>query len=171
MFEALMPALFLDERRYAPHSLGANGVAHAVVQRRYAVETLGLPVWGMSPSAAVPGDGYGEFGVPVLGAASYRPGPVTPHAAALALGVTPDAAVANLRRLVDLYDMYGEYGLYDAVDPHTGTVAHKYLALDQSMILIALANHLADGAVQKRFAADPVVQRVLPVIDAENFFD
>ena len=35
----------------------------------------------------------------------------------------------------------------------TGQVAYKYLTLDQSMIFLALANHLADHAVQKRFAA------------------
>ena len=58
-----------------------------------------------------------------------------------------------------------------AVDPTTGQVAYKYLTLDQSMMFIALANHLADGALQKRFAADPIVQRVLPLLGAENFFD
>src|SRR5262249_48073138 len=45
MFEALMPLLVLDEGRVAPESLGPNAVAHATVQRRYALETLGYPVW------------------------------------------------------------------------------------------------------------------------------
>jgi hypothetical protein len=39
------------------------------------------------------------------------------------------------------------------------------------MILIAAANHLKDGVVQKRFAADPIVARVLPLLAAENFFE
>jgi hypothetical protein len=67
MFEALMPTLVLDEPRIAPASLGLNAVAHATVQRRYALETLGYPVWGLSPSSIPPGDGYREYGVRVRG--------------------------------------------------------------------------------------------------------
>jgi hypothetical protein len=47
---------------------------------------------------------------------------------------------------------------------------YNYLALDQSMILIALANHLRDGVIQRYFAADPIMQRVLPWLKAEQFF-
>jgi hypothetical protein len=170
-FEALMPTLVLDEPRLAPANLGANDAAQATVQRRYALETLGYPVWGMSPSATPSGVGYGEYGVHVLGSLGYPPGAVTPHASALALAVTPVEAVANLRRLAERYDVYGDFGLYDAVDPVTGEVAHAYLALDQAMILIAAANYLQDGVVQRRFAADPIVAHVLPLLAAENFFD
>jgi hypothetical protein len=171
MFEALMPALVLDEVRLAPASLGANDLAHATVQRRYTLETLGYPVWGMSPSATPAGIGYGEYGVRVLGSLGYQPGAVTPHAAALALAVTPSEAVANLRTLATRYDTYGEYGLYDAVDPASGQVTHTYLALDQAMILIAAANYLTDGVVHRRFAADPIVAHILPLLAAERFFD
>jgi len=170
-FEALMPTLVLDEPRHAPASLGANDTAHATVQRRYALETLGYPVWGMSPSAAPSGVGYGEYGVRALGSLGYPPGVVTPHASALALAVTPAEAVANLRRLAERFDVYGDFGLYDAVDPVTGAVAHAYLALDQSLILIAAANYLKHGIVQRRFAADPIVAKVLPLLAAEDFFD
>jgi hypothetical protein len=171
MFEALMPTLVLDERRWGELNLGANDAAHAAVQRRYALEDLGYPVWGMSPSASPAGDGYGEYGVEVLGTLGYAAGAVTPHASALALAVTPEAAIANLRELADRYDAYGEYGFYDAVDPRSGTVAHGYLALDQAMIFIAAANYLTDGRIQQRFAADPIAQRALPVLGAERFFD
>jgi hypothetical protein len=106
-----------------------------------------------------------------LGARGYDAGAVTPHAAALALGVTPEAAMASLRALAERYDIYGEYGFYDAVEPRSGTVAYKYLALDQSMLFIALANYLNDHCVQKRFASDPIVRKVLPIIGEENFFD
>src|SRR5205823_1251767 len=98
MFEALMPALVLDEARWAPGSLGANAAAHVDVQRRFAVEELGYPVWGMSPSMTPARDVYGEYGVRVLGVLGYGPGAVTPHAAALALGVAPEAA-GDLREL------------------------------------------------------------------------
>jgi len=171
MFEALMPTLVLDEGRVAPRSLGANDVAHATVQRRFALETLGYPVWGLSPSSVPPGDRYHEFGVPVLGARGYGAGVVTPHASALALATTPAEAVANLRLLADRYDLWGPYGLYDAVDPTSGQVSRSYLALDQSMILIALANHLRPHAVPDLFATDPIVQRAVGILGDESFFD
>ncbi len=168
-FEALMPLLVLDESRYAPYSLGQNARAHVALQRRFALEQLGYPVWGLSPSSR-PGGGYGEFGARVLGVRGYEGGAVTPHAAALALLVDPPAAIANLRRLTERYPLYGEFGFYDAVDPKNGQVAYNYLALDQSMILIALANHLRAGAIQRYFAADPILQAVLPRLGAEHFF-
>jgi hypothetical protein len=171
MFEALMPVLVLDERAHAPRSLGRNGERHVAVQRRHAVEDLGLPVWGFSPSAQPHSVDYGEFGVPALGLAGYPATIVTPHASALALAVAPGDAAANLRRLAERFDLYGAYGLYDAVDPRSGTVAHAYLALDQSMTFVALVNHLRGGALQKRFAADPLVAPVLPLIAEEDFFD
>jgi len=170
MFEALMPRLLVDERRYAPLSLGRNGDVHAEVQRRYATESLGYPVWGLSPSSAVP-SGYTEYGAEVLGSAGYKEGVVTPHATALALMATPADAVANLRRLLERYQIYGEYGLYDAVDPQTGEVAHTYLTLDQAMSLIAMTNYLKDGCLQKLFAADPIVQQALPVLSGEDFLE
>jgi hypothetical protein len=171
MFEALMPTLVLDEVHYAPASLGRNDLMHAVVQRRYALEQLGYKVWGMSPSWMPSGERYLEHGVPVLGFHGYDGRAVTPHAAALALGVTPGEAVADLRKLAGDYDAYGEYGLYDAVNPSSGVVAHVYLTLDQAMILIALANHLEGGVIQKHFAADPFVQAALPLLRDENFFE
>ena len=171
MFEALMPTLVVDELAYAPDSLGRNGAVHAELQRRFALEELGYPVWGLSPSATVTGDGYGEFGVRHLGVLGYPAGPVTPHAAALALAVMPEAAIANLRELATRYEVYGEYGFYDAVDPTNGQVAFRYLTLDQGMLFLALANHLADHVVQRHFAADPIAARVLPLLAEERFFE
>lgn len=171
MFEALMPVLVLDEPTLMPESLGANARAHVAVQRRWATRHLGLPVWGLSPCLRPDGTGYGEYGVAVLGSLGYDAGAVTPHASALALAVEPEAALANLREIAVRYEAYGEFGLYDAVDPLRGTVARSYLVLDQAMTFIALANHLCGGCVQKRFAADPVVQRALPVVAAERFFE
>jgi hypothetical protein len=171
MFEALMPALLLDEQRYAPKSLGANDAGHAAIQQRYASQELDYPVWGLSPSASPGGDGYGEYGVKILGVRGYAAGVVTPHAAALALAVAPQAALVDLRALAQRYPLYGEYGFYDAVDPLAGTVAYQYLALDQSMLFVALANYLDDHCIQKHFAADPIAQQVLPMIGEEDFFD
>jgi hypothetical protein len=171
MFEALMPTLVVDERRWAPASLGANDVAHVTVQRRFAGETLHVAPWGMSPCSTPANDGYGEYGVPVLGSLGYRSGAVTPHAAALALAAVPDAAVADLRAFAAIPGAYGDFGLYDAVDPRTREVAHAYLALDQAMTLVAAANWLCDGCVQRRFASDPIAARALPILTDERFFE
>lgn len=170
LFEALMPTIIIDEKQYAPENVGTNDVIHAVIQRRYALEVLKYPVWGMSPCSMTAGNGYSEYGVKVLGVRGYKAGVVTPHASALALYVTPAEAIANLRQLIGKYDIYGQYGFYDAVDPVSGEVAHKYLVLDQGMIFLALANYLGDQCVQKHFAADPIAQKVLPMLKDENFF-
>ena len=39
------------------------------------------------------------------------------------------------------------------------------------MILIAAANYLKEGVVQRRFPSDPIIAKVLPLLAAENFFD
>jgi Putative glucoamylase len=171
MFEALMPSLVLDELRYAPASLGLNDRTHAVIQRRYAQEELGYPVWGLSPSAS-PGTGaYEEYGVKPLGVRGYGAGAVTPHAAALALSVMPQAAITNLRQLARRYPLYGDFGFYDSVDPVSGRVAYQYLYLGQAMLFIAGINHLTDYAVHRLFDADPIIQQVLPLLRVEQFFD
>lgn len=171
MFEALMPLLVLDELRHAPASLGLNDRRQAVIQRRYALEELGYAVWGLSPSASPATGAYGEYGVKPLGTLGYAAGAVTPHAAALALAVMPEAAVANLRQLAQRYPIYGDFGFYDSVDPRRGKVAYQYLYLDQAMLFIAVSNHLNDNAVHRLFEADPIMQSVFPVLRLEHFFD
>jgi hypothetical protein len=169
MFEALMPLLVLDDQAYAPHSLGANAIAHVDIQRRYAQEILHLPVWGMSPSAN-PLGGYGEYGISILGVKGYAENVVTPHASGLAAMLRPREAIQNLRELARLYPIYGNFGFYDAVDPASGRVAYKYLALDQSMLFLGLANTVKPHLVQRYFAADPDIKHALPVVRSENFF-
>lgn len=170
MFEALMPTLLVDEGRAAPRSLGLNNRIHTAFHIERALGHLDYPVWGMSPSVTFTPRGYGEFGVWYLGTFGYEDGMVTPHASALALATFPEEAIANLRRLLDHYAIYGEYGFYDAVDPVSGRVVYRYLALDQGMILIAIANYLTGGVVQKHFAADPIGRTVLPLLAVESFF-
>lgn len=171
LFEALMPALLLDEARHAPLSLGRNDQVHSEIQRRYALEDLRYPVWGMSPSSEPGSERYAEYGIHFLGSLGYKEGAVTPHAAALALVAEPEPARANLRQLAEHYPVYGDFGFYDAVDPKSGAVSYNYLCLNQAMILVALADHLADHALQKHFANDPAIRKVLPLIGFENFLD
>lgn len=170
MFEALMPRLVLDEGRWAPRSLGPNGQAHAQLQKLYATEILGFPVWGMSPCISPDSLRYREFGVRVLGAHGYDDSVVTPHATALALAVAPDDAVETLMELASRYDIYGPFGFYDAVAPETGKVAYDQLALDQLMLFLSVANYLSGGEVPMLFASDPWIRGALPVLAEERFF-
>jgi hypothetical protein len=82
---------------------------------------------------------------------------VTPHASFLALDVAPHQAVANIETLLRRYphSYSRDGGFYDAVDPTTGSVGHRRLVLDQSMIMAALDNALNGRAMQRWFARDP----------------
>ena len=69
----------------------------------------------------------------------------------------------------DVFIEFIVIGFYGAVNPATGEVAYHYLCLNQAMILVALADYLQDHAVQKLFAADAGIQRVLPLLWIERF--
>jgi hypothetical protein len=170
LFEALMPTLCLDEKGLAPESLGQNDLVHAKIHVDYALNELGYPVWGMSPSS-VPEGGYSEYGVAPLGSKGYKPGVVTPHVTGLAVNFIPEEAAANFRKMIELYDIYGEYGFYDAVTVKTGRVAYKYLALDQGMLFGGLVNYLTNGALIKYFMQDPIAQKAKEVLSAEKLFE
>jgi hypothetical protein len=170
MFEALMPAIILDEKALAPKALGINDERHVKIQIQYALEKLGYPVFGMSPSC-VPGGGYSEYGARELGMKGYKAGVVTPHATFLALEFAPKECIANIRKMLELYSVYGEYGFYDAIDVKTGKIAVKYLCLDQAMSFLALDNYLNDGAIRKRFCSDPISKRAEELLKVEDFFE
>jgi hypothetical protein len=72
--------------------------------------------------------------------------------------------------LLALYpQIYGPYGFFDALDPVTGAVGHRYMDLDQSMIMAALDDVLDNHVLQQRFAADPIGQVDLKYLRAEQF--
>jgi hypothetical protein len=83
---------------------------------------------------------------------------VTPHPSFIALDVMPQRAYRNIQMLRDRYP--GSYdhqgGFYNAVNPTTGSVGHRRLVLDQSMIMAALDNALNDRAIQRDFAHNDV---------------
>ena len=129
---------------------------------------MGYPVWGMSPSSD-PKTVYNEFGVKPVGIKGYGNGVVTPHATFLALPFVFDEAVNNLKEFIKHYpNIYGEYGFYDAVDPLSGTIVYRYLALDQAMTFLGLANALNPGKLHKRFYSDPIVKKGEKLLQAEN---
>ncbi len=174
MFEALMPTIFVPEAAWAPETWGVNEARTVALQREYALDEKGYGYWGFSPSAC-PGEGYSVFGVPPIawvadGYPSERDGEVvvTPHATAMALMVEPDTAADNLARIERDLGAYGPGGFIDAVDTRTGRNAGRHLSLDQSMVLGALANVLADGCLRRWFCT-PTVEAVLrPVVAARQ---
>jgi hypothetical protein len=180
-FEGLMPNLVVPETQWGPHSFGLNDVRYAQMEAAWPLEGLHYPVWGLSPSSTPDDtggyDAFGAVGPPYPNALAsnanccpYQQYAVTPHASFLALPVLPQDALANIANLRRLYPgIYGPYGFFDAVNPTTGSIGHRYLVLDQSMIMAALDNVLQDGAMQDHFAADPVGQAVRPYLQTEQF--
>ncbi|HEY8763855.1 MAG TPA: glucoamylase family protein [Solirubrobacteraceae bacterium] len=169
MFEGLMANLVVPETAWGPHSFGLDDRRWAQVQIRYATQVLHDPVWGMSPSSTADDTGnYGGYGVEGLAfpvgqrlsqcAGCATEDTVTPHASFLALAVAPREAYANIERILARYpDSYSsDGGFYDAVNPTTGSVGHRRLVLDQSMIMAALDNALGHRTLQSDFARDPV---------------
>jgi hypothetical protein len=139
------------------------------VQIKYATEQLHYPVWGLSPSSTADDTGnYGGFGVEGLTLPVHQQlsqcvtcateTTVTPHASFLALDVAPQQAYANIAALRRIYpDVYtSDGGFYDAVNPTTGSVGHRRLVLDQSMIMAGLDNALTGRELQRWFARDPI---------------
>ena len=77
--------------------------------------------------------------------------------------------MANLRALAEKFPIYGPYGFDDSVNVSTGVVSACILALDNGMIMAALANALADDAMQRAFV-DAAFEGILrPLLAAEEF--
>lgn len=99
----------------------------------------------------------------------YGQGIVTPHAAFLALDFDPRATMANLANLAaDFPTIYGAGGFKDAVNVATGQVADRYLALDQGMVIAALANELTGDQLQG-YLATTLRPSLQPLMAIEEF--
>lgn len=168
MFEGLMANLVVPETAWGPRGFGLDDLRWAQVQVDYATQVLHYPVWGMSPSSTADDTGnYGGFGVEGLAYPAGQglsqcntcatEGTVSPHASVIALDVLPQQAYANIQalrsRYPGVYDPDG--GFFDAVNPVTGSVGHRRLVLDQSMIMAALDDALDNGGLRRYFARDP----------------
>lgn len=196
MFEALMVPLFVPEARWGPQSWGRNHPVYVQAQITHGLDEAGYGYWGFSPSNN-PSGGYREYGVDQLGMnpdgyssdqertvvdegfggcrdpqpppAGYGQGVVTPHASFLALAYARDEALANLANLERDFDAYGEGGFYDAVNVTTGEVSRYWLALDQGMVMAALANELRGGLMQRQFVRGEIEEAIRPLLRIEEF--
>ena len=195
MFEALMPDLFVPEVRWGPNSWGRNHPATVAAQIEHGLNDAQYGYWGFSP-ASNPFGGYAAWGVDAMGMdtdgypsdvqggkydagfgdcrppgppAVYGDGVVTPHAAFLALPYAKGPAMANLAKLRANFDAYGTGGFYDAVAVRSGTVARRYLSLDQSMIMGVLGNVLANDVLRRAFVTPQFERAVRPLLARETF--
>jgi hypothetical protein len=196
MFEELMPDVFVDEAAWAPRSWGRNHVLHVRAQREHGLLDAGYGYWGFSPSSN-PAGGYREYGVDALGlnptgymsdqeSTNYDPGfgdcraatnpnptygdgVVTPHASFLAMQHEPGEAFANLAAIQADFESYGRGGFFDAIAVKSGTVARRYLSLDQAMIMGAAGNVLGDNVIRRAFSTRAVRNALQPVIGIEEF--
>ncbi len=198
MFEALMVELFVPEAEWGPTSWGINHPRYVQAQIEHGLEEAQYGYWGFSPSNN-PSGGYREYGVDAIGMRpdgyasnndntlvdygyppnrppqplpppeAYTNGVVTPHATFLALEFVSEEALENLANLRRDFDVYGKYGFYDSVNVQTGEVSRCHLALDQGMIMAALANYLQNDRLQSYFAPQ-IEAKVQPLLAAEAFF-
>lgn len=198
MFEALMPDLLVPEEQWGPTSWGVNHPVTVAVQQKHG-QDAGYGYWGFSPAsdpaggyreygvdaAGMRADGYfsdeegTDVDLPFEGcptaargtnpSPSFGDGVVTPHASFLALGYDARGAVENLRGIESDLHAYGPGGFSDAVAVHSGRIADRYLSLDQSMIMAAVANALDRGAMRTLFADDAVRDALQPLMAAQTF--
>jgi hypothetical protein len=197
MFEALMPGLFVPEEAWGPRSWGVNHPTYVRGQIIHGLDQAGYGYWGFSP-ASNPFGGYAAYGAPPMGLAgpadgypsdvegtrwdpgfdACRPaqpeptwgdGVVTPHASFLALRYAPREALDNLAKLRRNFDVYGPGGFADSVAVRSGTVAHRYLSLDQGMVMGEIGNALQHDDIRGYFVPGDVQRVIRPLLGIEEF--
>ena len=171
MFEYLMPLLVMPA--YEGTLLDESSRAAVRRQIDYGRQR-GVP-WGISECGYNTVDAalnyqYRAFGVPGLGLMRGLGEDlvIAPYATALALMVDAGAACENLQRLA-AEGMLGRFGFYEAVDytparmrrTESRSVVRSFMAHHQGMSLLSIAHLLLDRPMQRRFAADPLVQATL----------
>jgi hypothetical protein len=138
MFEALMPALFVPEERWAPRSWAVNHPLTIAAQIHHGLVEAEYGYWGFSP-ANIPEGGYSEYGVDAIGmnpegyasnndktyvdrgfagCPGREPKPDPPPSAYTNGVVTPHAAFLALRwapdRVLDnLANLRADFDMYD----------------------------------------------------------
>ncbi|WP_284616643.1 GH36-type glycosyl hydrolase domain-containing protein [Aquabacterium humicola] len=174
MFEYLMPSLVLDE---PVGSVLHQVTRSAVAEQQAEARQRGTP-WGISESAYAGQDHtlayqYGPQGVPRL---ALRRTPhdervIAPYAAALALLVAPQAAIANLQALQQL-GARRTFGFIEALDytsqrQSAGSAfveVDTFMAHHQAMSLIAIADVLTRGIARRWAMSEPHLRAVAPLL-------
>ena len=73
------------------------------------------------------------------------------------------------RALISQFPIYSPLGFQDSVDVTAGVVSGYILAVDQGMIMAAIANELAEDAMQHAFSDGQVERAVRPLLAMEEF--
>ena len=88
---------------------------------------------------------------------------VSPYSSFLALCAEPESAVKNLRRL-ERFGALGRYGFIEALDftpgrcrSDSGEPVRCTMAHHAGMSILAAANAVKQGCVQRRFLSDPAM--------------
>src|SRR3984893_16457073 len=170
LFEYLMPARWM--RTYPGTLLDRSGAAAVRLQQIYAGDK-GIP-WGISESGFAQRDEagiyqYKAFGLPGLALSHSEADAlvISPYSSFLALHVDAPGALRNLRRMAG-EGWLGSRGFYEAADytalsgrhswRHRHVLVRSWMAHHQGMSLLAMANFLHDGVVQRWFHNDRRVQ-------------
>jgi cyclic beta-1,2-glucan synthetase len=174
MFEYLMPLLF---QCTFSNSLLDAAVKEAVRTQIDYGRKRKVP-WGISESAYGDLDlnktyQYRAFGVPGLGLKRGLEEDlvIAPYATLLAVNISPENAVSNLRRLAR-DGLMSDYGFYESIDfsrqrireGERGVIIRAYMAHHQGMSFLALSNLLHEGSIQRWFHADPRVRAAEPLL-------
>ena len=161
MFEYLMPELFLPLTDCSLLSESARFCVYVQSRHRFGREK----VWGKSESAFFSLDAslnyrYKAHGVQALSLCRgiNEEKVVAPYASFLALCVSRDKAIENLRRL-ERMGALGPWGFWDAVDftpercGREPKAVRCVMAHHMGMSMAAITNCLKDNILQKRFMA------------------
>ncbi len=165
MFEYLMPELFLPLYRGSLLYESSRFCLYAQKRRVFA----GKP-WGISESAFFSLDNslnyrYKAHGCPALALKRGQEDDmvVSPYSSFLALCVEPESAVRNLHRL-ERFGALGRYGFIEALDftpgrcrSDSGEPVRCYMAHHAGMSILAAANAVNEGCVQRRFMSNPAM--------------
>ncbi|WP_410505593.1 glucoamylase family protein, partial [Janthinobacterium sp.] len=174
MFEYLMPLLVMPNY---PHTL-LDQTYHSMIDAQIAYARQRDVPWGISESGYNTVDAalnyqYRAFGVPGLGLKRGLADDlvVAPYASMLGLMVRPEEACLNLQRM-QAAGFMGRYGFYEAIDytaarlprGQNHAVVRSFMVHHQGMGLLALSYLLHERPMQRRFAADPLLQSALLVL-------
>ena len=163
MFEYLMPELFLP---LTQDSLLFETAKFCVYVQKKRRSRSGL--WGISESAFYSLDPALNYRYKAHGCAqlALKRGQdtelvIAPYASFLALGIDPDAAAENLRRL-EKAGLRARYGFIEAIDftpsrcrTPDGEKVRCFMAHHLGMSMLAITNYLSCGFVQHEFMRSP----------------